>query len=236
MQNECDKSSDSSPLFSCSHCKTGWTSAPLRASTYSKGLLLSGPNEQAVTCDSYATQPMPSAGSKRFRSGSDLTPSAKAARVPLKKWCQQPKSSTSLFWHMAEWHRHAPFLSEAPNPELFSPAYSGASDEESNVDLPLHIFQHSIPKAKIFPSPPPKQARLPQGGSALNREMGDSPLHLGTYSPASYIAGTSQNLLPCTPPNKHATLPIPTSGLGSPSQQFNFADFVNETPASAQSL
>jgi hypothetical protein len=97
--------------------------------------------------------------------------------------------------------------------------------------MPLHMFQNINPMANSSPSAPPKQAQLPRGDLALNGEKAGPPLYLGTYPTPVCIAENCQNLLPCTPPNKHATLPT----LGSPAQQFNFADFVDETPVPAQS-
>jgi hypothetical protein len=48
------------------------------------------------------------------------------------------------------------------------------------------------------------------------------------------LRGSQHAFPPSTPPSQHALLPTLTPNLGTPGQQFNFADFVNVTPSPAQ--
>ncbi|KAJ5674120.1 hypothetical protein N7462_009559 [Penicillium macrosclerotiorum] len=204
IQDSSDKPSDSSSDFSRSRCETPFTSPPLRAATYSKELPRSARNKHAVTFNSHVMQPMLSASRKRMRSDSATERPAKVPRVSWKSSYQLPASSPGLNRHLPGRQSHLPFMSEAPIPELSSPPYHGPSDEEPDPDLPLHSFQNM--SSMVGSSPP----RTPPPNKGLSR------------------------FPPSTPPSQHAMLPTMTPNLGTPGQQFNFADFVNVTPSPAQ--
>lgn len=132
---------------------------------------------------------------------------------------------------MANRQNHALFKSGALIPELFSPACSGASGEENDPDLPLHKFQ-TMSSIANSSRPPPKHAYLPRGEFGLN-DRADLLFHVDTPPAQSFLAGGSEKyFLPCTP-NKYVPLPTPTTDLETPSQQFNFDDFLNMTPSPA---
>ncbi|OOQ83388.1 hypothetical protein PEBR_34736 [Penicillium brasilianum] len=233
-----DKPSDSSSDFSRSRCETPMTSPPLRAATYSKELPRSARNKHAVTFNSRVMQPMLSASRKRVRSDSDTERPAKVPRVSWKSSHRLPASSPGLNRHMTTRRNPAPFMSEATIPELSSPAYHAPSDEENDPDLPIHSFQHvgSVVGSSPPRTPPPKHARLPRTDRPSQHEDGaDLLLYLANSpTPARVAAGSQHAFPPSTPPSQHALLPTLTPNLGTPGQQFNFADFVNVTPSPAQ--
>lgn len=229
-----EKPSDSSSDFSRSRCETPFTSPPLRGATYSKELPRSARNKHAATFDSNAMQPMLTASRKRVRSDSNSERPAKAPRVAWKSAYQLPQSSPGLSRHTTL-HRHqAPFMSEAPIPEMSSPVYQGPSDEDNDPDLPLHSFQVVSSMVGSSPprTPPPKHARLPRTEAGQAGDDGaDLLLYLANSPTPARVAGGSQHIFPpSTPPSQHAGL----AHLGTPGQQFNFADFVNVTPSPAQ--
>ncbi|KAJ5174437.1 uncharacterized protein N7482_000314 [Penicillium canariense] len=236
-QDSSDKPSDSSSNFSRSRCETPMTSPPLRAATYSKELPRSARNKHAVTFNSRIMQPMLSASRKRVRADSDAERPAKAARVSWKSSYQLPASSPGLNRHLTSRRTHVS-MSEATIPELSSPAYHGPSDEENDPDLPLHSFQHVSSMVGSSPprTPPPKHARLSRGDRPSQHEDGaDLLLYLANSPTPARMAGGSQQVFPpSTPPSQHTVLPTLTPNLGTPGQQFNFADFVNVTPSPAQ--
>ena len=130
-------------------------------------------------------------------------------------------------------------MSEAPIPELSSPTYHGPSDEENDPDLPLHSFQNVGSMVGSSPprTPPPKHSRLSRTDRPLEHEDGaDLLLYLANSpTPARVAVGSlNQAFPPSTPPSQHAVLTALTPSLGTPGQQFNFADFVNVTPSPAQ--
>ncbi|KAJ5925707.1 hypothetical protein N7454_008346 [Penicillium verhagenii] len=228
-----EKPSDSSSDFSRSRCETPFTSPPLRASTYSKELPRSARNKHAVTFDSLAMQPMLTASRKRVRSDSNSERPAKVPRTSWKSSHRLPESSPGLGIRHTARRTRAPFMSEAPIPEMSSPRYHVPSDEENDPDLPIHSFQHVSSMVGSSPprTPPPKHARLPRTGRA--GEAGDDGAGLLLYlanspTPARVAVGSqAQPFPPSTPPSQYAA-------LGTPGQQFNFADFVNVTPSPAQ--
>ena len=235
---EIEKPSDSSSNFSRSRCETPFTSPPLQASTYSKELPRSARNKHAVTFNSHVMQPMLSASRKRLRSDSTSERPAKVPRVSWKSSYQLPESSPGLNRHTTR-RRHVPFMSEAPIPELSSPTYHGPSDEENDPDLPLHSFQNVGSMVGSSPprTPPPKHSRLSRTDRPLEHEDGaDLLLYLANSpTPARVAVGSlNQAFPPSTPPSQHAVLTALTPSLGTPGQQFNFADFVNVTPSPAQ--
>ncbi|KAI9707211.1 MAG: hypothetical protein M1836_000171 [Candelina mexicana] len=155
------------------------------------------------------------------------------------------------------------FVSETstiPN-NLKRPSFDKDSDDE-DTDLPLHSFQLSSSQIHSSPprTPPPTRARSARIFKANNlgspesrhvavgKEGADLLLYLAS-SPSSANAGMrARGLEPSTPPPRYPGMPssIMTTpggfssfmgGFGlpnTPSQTFNFADFVNITPSPAQ--
>ncbi|KAI9367128.1 hypothetical protein BJX61DRAFT_538311 [Aspergillus egyptiacus] len=235
--------SDSSSDASNSRCETPLTS-PLRTSTYSKELPRSSRNRHAATFNSRVMQPMLSASRKRLRSDSVADRPAKVSRGSWKSSYQLPESSPGFRRHT---RRNLPLITEtAPIPELSSPGYHAQSDDENDLDLPVHSFQVSSVVGSSPPrTPPPKHASLSRNDRNLRHEDGaDLLLYLANSPTPARIANKaqSQQFPPSTPPSQHAVLPsmTPTPGGGmfpnfsTPNQQFNFADFVNVTPSPAQ--
>ncbi|KAF9891115.1 hypothetical protein FE257_005051 [Aspergillus nanangensis] len=243
-----DKPSDSSSDISHSRCETPMTSPPMRTSTYSKELPRSARNRHAATFNSKVMQPMLSAGRKRLRSDSITERPVKAARVSWKSSYRLPESSPGFTRHPAHRNQHLPFVAETNTiPEFSSPAYRHHSDDDNDPDLPLHSFQNvsSVVGSSPPRTPPPKHARSARHDRNLRHEDGaDLLLYLANSpTPASVARGQARDFPPSTPPSQHAVLPslTPTPGgggvfpnLSTPSQQFNFADFVNVTPSPAQ--
>ncbi|KAL4786198.1 hypothetical protein BJX76DRAFT_346472 [Aspergillus varians] len=240
-----DKPSDSSSDVSNSRCETPLTS-PLRASSYSKELPRSSRNRHAATFNSRVMQPMLSASRKRLRSDSVADRPAKVPRVSWKSSYQLPESSPGFRRHTTR-HNNLPLITEtAPISELSSPGYHAQSDDDNDPDLPVHSFQVSSIVGSSPPrTPPPKHASLSRDNRNLRHEDGaDLLLYLANSPTPARIANKPQpqEFPPSTPPSQHAVLPslTPTPGggvfpnFGTPTQQFNFADFVNVTPSPAQ--
>ncbi|EAW09692.1 uncharacterized protein ACLA_039070 [Aspergillus clavatus NRRL 1] len=241
-----DKPSDSSSEISHCRCETPMTSPPLRTATYSKELPRSARNRHAATFNSRVMQPMLSASRKRVRSDSITDLPAKAPRVSWKSSYNLPASSPG-FRHPTHRHRPLPLVAETI-PEFSSPAHHPQSDDDNDPDLPVHSFQNTSSMVGSSPprTPPPKHARLTRNDPTLRHEDGaDLLLYLANSPTPASIAGKTQNreFPPSTPPTQHAVLPslTPTPGaagvfpnFGTPSQHFNFADFVNVTPSPAQ--
>ncbi|KAJ5749996.1 hypothetical protein N7533_007024 [Penicillium manginii] len=227
-----DKPSDSSSDFSRSRCETPFTSPPLQAATYSKELPRSARNKHAVTFNSRVMQPMLSASRKRLRSDSGAERPAKAPPSLLEEIIP-----TSRILPGSQPTPHIP--TDPCALHLSSPVYHGPSDEENDPELPLHSFQNVSSMVGSSPprTPPPKHARLSRNDRTAQHEDGaDLLLYLANSPTPARVAAGSQNQAfpPSTPPSQHAALPSLTPGLGTPGQQFNFADFVNVTPSPAQ--
>ncbi|KAL3426184.1 nrm1-like protein [Phlyctema vagabunda] len=136
---------------------------------------------------------------------------------------------------------------------LHTPNFAAGSDDDDNT-LPLHSFQiRSSPPR----TPPPVRSRGSVGrGEGTNRngksgqEGADLLLYLATSPSPANTRTRSKMHPPQTPPPKHMALPssmMSTPGGGgsggllsmfggpqTPSQTFDFADFVNITPSPAQ--
>ncbi|KAG2412216.1 hypothetical protein HFD88_009773 [Aspergillus terreus] len=243
-----DKPSDSSSDVSHSRCETPMTSPPLRTATYSKELPRSSRNRHAATFNSQVMQPMLSASRKRLRSDSITERPVKAARVSWKSAYQLPASSPGFNRRHTNRGQHLPFIAETSTiPEFSSPGYRHHSDDDNDPDLPLHSFQNvsSVVGSSPPRTPPPKHARIARNDRNLRHEDGaDLLLYLANSPTPASVANKAQarDFPPSTPPSQHAILPslTPTPGggvfpnFGTPTQQFNFADFVNVTPSPAQ--
>lgn len=240
-----DRPFDSSSELSRSRYETPLTSPPLRTSNISKELPRSAHNRHAATFNSRAMQPMLSVNKKRLRTDCISDRPAKASRVSWKSSHRLPESSPGFNRHR---HTHLSFVSEIGTiPEISSPLYHGQSDGENDPDLPVHSFQNFGTMIRSSPprTPPPKHARLPRTEKPLQNEDGaDLLLYLANSPTPARVTGRGQTseFPPSTPPSQHAVLPslTPTPGggvfpnFGTPSQPFNFADFVNVTPSPAQ--
>lgn len=137
------------------------------------------------------------------------------------------------------------FVSEVPTTPN-SPPFGAMSDDEDQ-DLPVHSFQINRSDKRGSPprTPPPTRSRSMRNrkGNATGEEGADLLLFLATSPSPADAAAKSRVFPPSTPPTNHAALSssmIATPGgsnlygLGTPGQQFNFADFVNVTPSPAQ--
>jgi hypothetical protein len=152
------------------------------------------------------------------------------------------------------------FVSEASTvpTEAFSPSFVAASDDEEN-DLRIHSFQPSSSQICSSPprTPPPsrsrpgrlRQANKPASTSQdpqTGKEGADLLLYLAGSPPSSVNPVMKTRVFaPATPPSRHLALPssmmtTPTGLLGgfggpsTPSQFFDFSDFVNITPSPGQ--
>ncbi|KAH0542367.1 hypothetical protein FGG08_003212 [Glutinoglossum americanum] len=152
------------------------------------------------------------------------------------------------------------FTSEAPTvpTEAFSPSFAAVSDDEES-DLHMHSFQ--VPPSQICSSPP---RTPPPSRSRPGRLRGANKSTLASHDPQTgkegadlllYLAGSPPSSVnpvmktrvfaPATPPSRSLVLPssmmtTPTGLLGgfggpsTPSQFFDFSDFVNITPSPGQ--
>ena len=183
-------------------------------------------------------QPALPTSRKRARADSDTERPPKSARASWKSNHQLPASSPGLHRHRTMRRNPPHFMSEAAIPEVSSPADQGPSDEENDLDLPFHSFQHpaSILQSSPPRTPPSQHTRISRGDRPSQHEDGaDLLLYLANSpTPARVARGSQQAFPPSTPPSQHAMLPHLTPTMGTPGQQFNFADFVNVTPSPAQ--
>ncbi|KAH7325095.1 hypothetical protein B0I35DRAFT_406824 [Stachybotrys elegans] len=139
------------------------------------------------------------------------------------------------------------------NNELTSPNFAAPSDDDDDL-LPAHSF--NAPMCSSPPRTPPMQTRSlslkrskenvgPNGGKT-GEEGADLLLYLAA-SPSPAVKAKSRMDPPSTPPPKtpkSAKLDLPSSMMttpgggnmfpNTPSQAFDFADFVNITPSPAQ--
>jgi hypothetical protein len=223
------------------------TSSPSSNPAFTKGLPGSARNKHAAIFNSSLMPPMLSASRKRVRSNSTIDRPAKIPRVSWKSSHCLPESSPALSRTLPPCYQQPSFVLEgAAISELPSPAFNPNSDEDNDTDLPLHSLQNISPSmisSSPPRTPPPKYARLLRNNKILDKEDGaDLLLYLANSPTPAKTGGRSRDLLPSTPPSQHAVLPSLTStpgigvfgNLGTPNQQFNFADFVNVTPSPAQ--
>ena len=153
------------------------------------------------------------------------------------------------------------FISNASTiPDELSPSISEDDEEQ---DLPTHSFQLTSSQINSSPpcTPPPggnrhtrflsrsshdvTMSRTPKTGE----EGADLLLYLATSPSPAHPSGNQKTRVyaPSTPPTKQTPLPssmmstpggggnnLLAFGMATPSQNFNFADFVNITPSPAQ--
>lgn len=138
--------------------------------------------------------------------------------------------------------------------EFTSPNFAATSDDDDDL-LPAHSFSANNVRSSPPRTPPMQTRSLPgkrnkeNGGTAANggksgQEGADLLLYLAA-SPSPAVKtnrGRMEGL--STPPPKHSKLDLPSSMMttpgggnpfpNTPSQGFDFADFVNITPSPAQ--
>lgn len=237
-----DKPSDSSSEIAYSRYETPLTSSPPRNATFSHELPRSSRNKHAATFNPEVMQPMLNASRKRVRSNSITDRPAKAPRLSWKASHNLPESSPIHARPLQIYSNHPPAF-DAP-----SSAFPGTSDEENDPQLPVPRA-HNASSSMVSSSPPRtptlRSARLPRPDKDMKNEDGaDLLLFLANSPTPARVSSRTQirDFPPSTPPSQYAALPsmTPTPGgglfgnLGTPSQQFNFADFVNVTPSPAQ--
>lgn len=236
-----DKPSRSSSDMAYNRYETPLISSPARNATFSHELPRSARNKHAATFNPEVMQPMLNASRKRVRSNSITDRSAKAPRLSWKASHQLPESSPVHTRQLQIYSNHPPAF-DAP-----SSAFLGTSDEENDPELP-GPRAHNVSSSMISSSPPRtptlRSARLPRTDNDIKNEDGADLLLFLANSPTPARVSKTQirDFPPSTPPSQYAALPAmtPTPGgglfgnLGTPSQQFNFADFVNVTPSPAQ--
>lgn len=140
--------------------------------------------------------------------------------------------------------------------ELTSPNFAAPSDDDDDL-LPVHSFNHANIRSSPPRTPPMRSRTLGnrrgKGGDAgsganggkTGEEGADLLLYLAASpSPAVRTSTRTRMDPPSTPPQKNSKMDLPSSmmmtpGGGNlfpttPSQAFDFADFVNITPSPAQ--
>ncbi|KAJ6071813.1 hypothetical protein N7499_009827 [Penicillium canescens] len=171
-------------------------------------------------------------GRSTFDSDKPSDSSSEFSRSPSGLMEEFLPAARILSWHEPSPYKPPPgpsFMSEATIPELSSPF------PEYELD------------GGLLPStdPSPKHMRLSRNDRPHHEDGADLLLYLANSpTPARIARGAgNQAFPPSTPPSQHAMLPgmTPTPGgggmfanIGTPGQQFNFADFVNVTPSPAQ--
>lgn len=192
----------------------------------------------------------PSSARKRFRSSPTAGRSIHAGRT---SWKDSQLAQSSPI----KPKKHTHFTtSSGPGLSFFSGAEDGhstnftaVSDDDENM-LPAHSFniRSSPPRT---PSPPRNRGSLGRRKDKAGKsgeEGADLLLYLAT-SPSPANPSRARMAPPSTPPPKHMALPssmmTTPGGAGSllpgfggpvtPSQGFDFSDFVNITPSPAQS-
>ncbi|PCH06795.1 Hypothetical protein PENO1_015590 [Penicillium occitanis (nom. inval.)] len=240
-RSDLDRPSESSSEMAYSRYETPLTSSPPRNATFSHELPRSARNKHAATFNPEVMQPMLNASRKRVRSNSITDRPAKAPRLSWKASHHLPESSPVHPRQLQIYSNHPPAF-DAP-----SSAFLGTSDDENDPELPVPRA-HNVSSSMVSSSPPRtptlRSARLPRTDKDTKNEDGADLLLFLANSPTPARVSKTQirDFPPSTPPSQYATLPsmTPTPGgglfgnFGTPSQQFNFADFVNVTPSPAQ--
>ncbi|KAK2739490.1 hypothetical protein FQN55_009455 [Onygenales sp. PD_40] len=242
-------SDSSSEISDNNRYETPFTSSPLPTPMLSKELSRSARSKHAAM---FIPSSMDSVGGsrKRGRSNSASEQPMKAPRLSWKTTNNLPQSSPAFNRQHGPF-RHDPhsFVSESDTiPEENSPLYQRRSDDMKDSDLPIVKVQNvssSMISSSPPRTPPPNRNRAAQSGKEVeNGEDGaDLLLYLANSpTPVNFRRNNTHDLLPSTPPSQHAVLPSlmstpgggVTANFGTPTQQFNFADFVNVTPSPAQ--
>ncbi|EED19922.1 conserved hypothetical protein [Talaromyces stipitatus ATCC 10500] len=240
-RSDSDRPSDSSSEITYSRYETPFTSSPARNATFSHELPRSAKNKHAATFNPEVIQPMLNASRKRIRSNSITDRPAKVPKLSWKASHHLPESSPVHARQLQIYSNHPPSY-DVPSSGL------SASDEENDPELPVPRARN-VSSSMVSSSPPRtptlRQARLPRTDKDTGNEDGADLLLFLANSPTPARVNTktqTRDFPPSTPPSQYAALPnmTPTPGgglfgnFGTPSQQFNFSDFVNVTPSPAQ--
>jgi hypothetical protein len=200
-------------------------------------------------------------GRRRANSISSTLPKS---QMSLAVWSNLPQSSPvhhRQYSQLPVSHgANLSFVSETSTvpTEAFSPNFAAVSDDEEN-ELHIHSFQASSSQICSSPprTPPPSRSRpgrLREANKSTStghdpqtgKEGADLLLFLAGSPPSSVNPVMKTRVFaPATPPSRHLALPssmmtTPTgllSGFGgpsTPSQFFDFSDFVNITPSPGQ--
>ncbi|KAH0551721.1 hypothetical protein GP486_007060 [Trichoglossum hirsutum] len=201
---------------------------------------------------------------KRANSISSTLPKSQASLATWKSAHHLPQSSPvhhRQYSQLPVSHgANLSFVSEASTvpTEAFSPSFAAPSDDEEN-DLRAHSFQPSSSQICSSPprTPPPSRSRagrLRQANKSAStsqdphtgKEGADLLLYLAGSPPSSINPVMKTRVFaPATPPSRNLALPssmmtTPTGLLGglgapsTPSQFFDFSDYVNITPSPGQ--
>ncbi|OJD15077.1 hypothetical protein AJ78_04648 [Emergomyces pasteurianus Ep9510] len=248
---ETEAISDSSSEICDSRYATPFTSSPLPAPILPKELPRSSRSKHAAM---FFPSSIDNIGGSRKRGLSSPTTEqpSKAPRISWKTANGLPQSSpVSSRPHHPYHDISRSFVSESdtiPDEEQ-SPVYLRQTDEIREPELPAVKVQN-ISSSMISSSPPrtppPNRTHSAQNGKAAEHgeDGADLLLFLANSPTPAIFRGNAglQEFPPSTPPSQHAVLPSltttpgggVTTNFGTPTQQFNFADFVNVTPSPAQ--
>ncbi|KAF7562001.1 hypothetical protein G7046_g2143 [Stylonectria norvegica] len=136
--------------------------------------------------------------------------------------------------------------------QLISPNFAAPSDDDDDL-LPAHSFNAGNIRSSPPRTPPMRTRNLRSkenvapgpGGAKTGEEGADLLLYLAA-SPSPAVKTTTRTRMepPSTPPPKNTKMDLPSSMMmtpgggnmfpNTPSQAFDFADFVNITPSPAQ--
>ncbi|KAL1957971.1 hypothetical protein VTO42DRAFT_5363 [Malbranchea cinnamomea] len=227
-----------------SHSQTPFTS-PLP--TVPTELPRSARSRHAATFDLQTMEAMTNGSRKRRRRNSIMEESLKVPRIKWDSSVTFPQSSPVVSRRRSTYVGNPnSFVSESDT----IPDGHHSDDTEVDPDLPRTEGPNAVSSSIISSSPPrtppPNRNRFsaPQKFDRSGQSEAGLLLYLAN-SPTPARAGRKHpttDFLPSTPPAQHANLPCmvstPGGGMatsfGTPTQPFNFADFVNVTPSPAQ--
>ncbi|KAK2865363.1 hypothetical protein FQN49_003650 [Arthroderma sp. PD_2] len=237
---------------------TPFTSSPVHTPMLSKELPRSSRSRHAATFDIKTMQCMTSSGggtgSSRKRRRCDVTAGHQTLpKMPRISWSVSgaaPQSSPlTRRQHQRRTYETMPsFVSESdtiPDPD----ADRDIDDTGSHIDPLLSKSDRQGASSASLPpprTPPPRRSRFnpsqagedasgPGSGADLLLYLANSPTPATINGkPTTHTTGAGMpDFLPSTPPTQHA-IPFQLLSTPTPSQPFNFADFVNVTPSPAQ--
>ncbi|PQE32465.1 cyclin-dependent kinase protein [Rutstroemia sp. NJR-2017a WRK4] len=249
-----DSSSSTTSEFAYPRGRT-LLSSPLKAAAIFSDQIVSSGSSNGPRKRSYHStfQPASSSSGSRKRVRSSPTPGRTIRQTDTWKGLHQLAQSSPIK------PRKQPHFTTSAGPnisfyrgsshmpdDLASPSFAAPSDDEDN-HLPLHSFDMR-PSSPRTPSPIRSRGnplrRNKDGNGKPAEEEADLLLYLS--SPAN-PASRARMQPPSTPPSKNLALPssmMTTPGYSgslsifgapaTPSQAFDFADFVNITPSPAQ--
>ncbi|KAG5207048.1 hypothetical protein GTR04_6212 [Trichophyton interdigitale] len=257
--SDCSSSDSADARYS-----TPFTSSPVRSPMLSKELPRSARSRHAATFDIKTMQCMTSGGSSRKRrrcdpaialaaaaerdsgrdSGYRRQTVSKMPRLSFNGGAAPHSSPLARRQHQRRTYQTMPsFVSETdtiPDPDI----------DSTDIDPQLSSRRHHHQEEEQPCTPPPRRSRFAHADddAAASGSGADLLLYLANSPTPATINGkpaTTTNttttsttnggndFLPSTPPTQHAA-PYQLLSTPTPSQPFNFADFVNVTPSPAQ--